>query len=134
MNTHCKRRFLMVAGHQRDRNGIWYTVVSYYDKDKKRKTVMKSTGLAVKGNKKRAEEALYLSRLEIQKQLDLEASGGIEKKTMVGFTEFLQTWLNMMKKSVEPTTFSSYQISLNNKIIPYFDSRFPGILLTDITP
>ena len=47
-----------VAGHLRERNGIYYIVLSYTDLDGKRKTPMITTRLPVKGNKKRAEKPM----------------------------------------------------------------------------
>lgn len=57
----------MVAGHLREKNGIYHAVLSYTDAQGKRKTPSKSTGLPVKGNKKRAEAILR------QWQRDMEA-------------------------------------------------------------
>ena len=51
----------MVAGHLREKNGYYHMVLNYVDEYGKRHTPSKSTGLTVKGNKKRAEK--MLSRL-----------------------------------------------------------------------
>lgn len=40
----------------------------------------------------------------------------------------------MMRASVEKTTYSSYSLTIRNKVIPYFDKRFPKLKLTDVTP
>ena len=45
----------MVAGHLQEKGGLFYAVLSYKDKNGKRCTKWVPTGLAVKGNKKRAE-------------------------------------------------------------------------------
>ena len=45
----------MVAGHLRIQNGIYQMILSYKDKQNKRKTKSISTHLPVKGNKKKAE-------------------------------------------------------------------------------
>lgn len=52
----------MQAGHLQEKSGRWYCVISYYI-DGKPKSKWISTGLKVKGNKKRAEEKLFLARL-----------------------------------------------------------------------
>ena len=44
----------MVAGHLREKSGYYYAVLNYTDSLGKRKTKWISTGLTVKGNKKRA--------------------------------------------------------------------------------
>lgn len=43
-------------------------------------------------------------------------------------------WLEMMRNSVEITTFSSYSMSIKSKIIPYFEKRFPTLTLSQLTP
>ena len=45
----------MVAGHLQEKNGIYYVVLTYKTYDGKRKTKWQSTGLPIKGNKRRAE-------------------------------------------------------------------------------
>ena len=44
----------MVAGHLQEKKGYYYAVLSYRNADGRRKTKWISTGLPVKGNKKRA--------------------------------------------------------------------------------
>lgn len=48
----------MVAGHLREQNGKYQMILSWKGTDGKRKTKSVSTGLPVKGNKRRAEEML----------------------------------------------------------------------------
>ena len=43
----------MVAGHLREQNGLYQIILSYKDGDGKRKTKSISTGLPVKGNKRK---------------------------------------------------------------------------------
>ena len=45
----------MVTGHLREKNGVYHIVFNYKDENGKRQTPSKSTGLPVKGNKKKAE-------------------------------------------------------------------------------
>ena len=52
----------MVAGHLREKNGYYHMVLNYVDEYGKRHTPSKSTGLTVKGNKKRAEKMLSVAR------------------------------------------------------------------------
>ena len=49
---------IMVAGHLREKKGYFYAVLNYTDAHGNRKTKWIATGLAVKGNKKRAEAFL----------------------------------------------------------------------------
>ena len=51
----------MVAAYLRDRKGIYYTLLEYYDENGKRQQIAKSTGLKVKGNSiSVAHENIYL--------------------------------------------------------------------------
>ena len=61
----------MVAGHLREKNGYYHMVLNYVDEYGKRHTPSKSTGLTVKGNKKRAEK--MLSEARAAKEAELEA-------------------------------------------------------------
>ena len=128
----------MVAGHLRERRGIYQIVLSYTDENGKRQTPSKSTGLPVKGNKRRAEAMLQEARKE--KELELERLA-LQKKgerpsdpSETIFTQFMLDWLDMMQSSVDVTTFFGYNTTVRNKIVPYFDTHHPGLRLTDLTP
>lgn len=54
----------MVAGHLSEKSGRWYFVIELRDINGIRKPKWISTGLPVKGNKRRAEELLYQKRVE----------------------------------------------------------------------
>lgn len=128
----------MVAGHLREKNGIYYLVLSYTDEYGVRKTPSQSTGLPVKGNKKRAEELLQEARQKKEQELKyrkLAASAGMTVvPNELKFTDFLSDWLKMMKNSVELSTYSNYEKSIRGKIIPYFNKRHPKLKLRDVTP
>ena len=128
----------MVAGHLREKNGIYYLVLSYTDEYGVRKTPSQSTGLPVKGNKKRAEELLQEARQKKEQELKyrkLAASAGMTVvPNELKFTDFLSDWLKMMKNSVELSTYSNYEKSIKGKIIPYFNKRHPRLKLRDVTP
>ena len=128
----------MVAGHLREKDGYYHIILSYIDENGKRHTPSKSTKLPVKGNKKRAEAMLIRAREEMEEKLRYRArckkSGMTILPDKVRFTDFLYDWLDMMKASVETTTYSAYEMAVKNKIIPYFNGRFPKLLLQDVTP
>ena len=48
----------MVAGHLHEKNGYYYIILNLTDSAGKRKPKWISTGLTIKGNKKRAEQML----------------------------------------------------------------------------
>ena len=62
----------MVTGHLREKRGIYHIVLNYVDENGKRKTPSKTTGLPVKGNKKRAEamlrEACKIKEAELEQR------------------------------------------------------------------
>jgi integrase len=128
----------MVSGHLREKNGRYYMVLSYIDKDGKRQTPSKATGLAVKGNKKRAEAMLQATRQEIEDELQRRNDWceGIlpEDPADIPFTVFLLDWLEMMKNNVEVTTFSAYSNCIKKQIVPYFNKHYPALSVKSVAP
>ena len=128
----------MVAGHLREKRGIYHMILSYTNENGERVTPTKSTGLPVKGNKKRAEAMLNDWRKSEEIALKKRKANGSLKKLdpnqEILFTKFMLDWLEMMKNSVEVTTYASYAQAIKSKINPYFDARFPALTLSQITP
>ena len=128
----------MVAGHLREKGGYYHLVLSYTDENGKRQTPSKSTGLSIKGNKKRAEAMLQTARQEMELKLERRqnqrAQTHPDNPSEVLFTVFMLDWLEMMKSSIELTTYASYSTCIKRRIIPYFDERHPGLMLIEITP
>ena len=128
----------MVAGHLREKRGIYHMILSYTNENGERVTPTKSTGLPVKGNKKRAEAILNDWRKSEEIALKKRKANGSLKKLdpnqEILFTKFMLDWLEMMKNSVEVTTYASYAQAIKSKINPYFDARFPTLTLSQITP
>ena len=127
----------MVAGHLREKNGYYHMVLNYVDEYGKRHTPSKSTGLTVKGNKKRAEKMLSEARAAKEAELEARAIERSTGKAPIGtilFTAFLLDWLEMTKKNVEETTYGAYSMGIKSKIIPYFEEHHPGLALQDVTP
>ena len=127
----------MVAGHLREKNGYYHMVLNYVDEYGKRHTPSKSTGLTVKGNKKRAEKMLSEARAAKEAELEARAIERSTGKAPVGtilFTAFLLDWLEMTKKNVEETTYGAYSMGIKSKIIPYFEEHHPSLALQDVTP
>ena len=54
----------MVTGHLREQNGYFQMILTWKDASGKRRSKSISTGLTVKGNKKRAEKMLMKARSE----------------------------------------------------------------------
>lgn len=107
----------MVAGHLREKSGYYYTVLNYTDSLGKRKTKWISTGLTVKGNKKRAEAILMDARRNW---------GPEEPRVMNGdilFADYMEQWLDIIKSSVAVPTFASYSTTVKRIVAPYFREK-----------
>jgi len=115
----------MVAGRLQEKKNYYYIVLSFKDETGKHKTKWISTGLPVKGNKKKAEDLL----LDARKNFEVVQEKTEKEET---FTSFLKDWLKMVKASIELTTYSSYCMNVNAVICPYFDEK--QLLLRDIQP
>ena len=107
----------MVAGHLRKKSGYYYAVLNYTDSLGKRKTKWISTGLTVKGNKKRAEAILMDARRNFNPE---------EPKVMNGdilFADYMEKWLDIIKSSVAVPTFASYSTTVKKIVAPYFREK-----------
>lgn len=129
----------MVAGHLRIQNGYYQMILSYKDENGKRKTKSISTGLEVKGNKRNAERMLTAARQSFLPEScdDKEESAG-EETVVAGnaentsketgdesppFCDFILEWLEMVKRSIELTTYGSYEQTVKHCIVPYFEPK-----------
>ena len=124
----------MVAGHLQEKSGQFYAVLSYKDQSGKRRSKWISTGLAVKGNKKKAEAILMeLRRKFVPPEQDdnVEISADAE----ISFARFLDKWIKIVKTTVKPATYSSYCQILHSPIRPYFKEKglsLVGLQASDI--
>ena len=115
----------MVAGHLREKSGYYYAVLNYTDSLGKRKTKWISTGLTVKGNKKRAEAILMDARRNFNPE---------EPKVMNGdilFADYMEKWLDIIKSSVAVPTFASSSTTVKKIVAPYF--RETEVTLKNLT-
>ena len=111
----------MVAGHLHEKNGYYYIILNLTDSAGKRKPKWISTGLTIKGNKKRAEQMLMEERRKYA-----NAKTGDD----VLFADFMEQWLEIVKSTVSIPTYSSYVNAAKSIIAPYF--RKKKILLRDL--
>ena len=116
----------MVAGHLREINGYFHIILSYMDENGKRQTPSISTGLPVKGNKRKAENLLT----EERKKFIIPSKEAISDDMY--FTDYLLNWLEMMKRSIEQTTYASYAVAIKARIVPYFEPK--KLRLKEVTP
>ena len=111
----------MVAGHLHEKNGYYYIILNLTDSAGQRKPKWISTGLTIKGNKKRAEQMLMEERRKYA-----NAKTGDD----VLFADFMEQWLEIVKSTVSIPTYSSYVNAVKSIIAPYF--RKKKILLRDL--
>ena len=111
----------MVAGHLHEKNGYYYIILNLTDSAGKRKPKWISTGLTIKGNKKRAEQMLMEER---RKYTNAKAGDDVL------FADFMEQWLEIVKSTVSVPTYSSYVNAVKSIIAPYF--RKKKILLRDL--
>lgn len=126
----------MVAGHLREKRGYYHIVLSYTDENGVRKTPSKTTGLPIKGNKKRAEAMLLEARKEMEEILKQRAEDERTKNepAEITFTAFMIEWLEMMKTNIDETTYASYTFCIKSRIVPYFNEHHPKLKLRDLEP
>ncbi len=116
----------MVAGHLQEKRGIYHIVLSYQDANGKRRSKWISTGLPIKGNKKKAEELLREAQRDFVPTLDKQVN-----RDML-FADFLEDWLEIVKPTIQLSTFSSYSNMTKGVIGPYF--RSTKATLTGLQP
>lgn len=119
---------MKVTGHIRIKNGIWQMVFEYYDKSGQRHQKSESTGLPVKGNKRRAQQMLE-QRLD---ELSQQHTAALENRKVL-FLDFMRDWLNdVVFFKVKSNTMTQYLYVFNNYIAQY--EPFHGVKLQDLTP
>ena len=123
---HLQTKSIKVSGHLEEKRGIFQMVLNWKDQNGERGRKSISTGLPIKGNKKRAEGMLALARKE-QAQLIAE----MPDVSDLLFADFMEQWLEVIKKDIKLTTFGGYQMNVQKGIAPYF--REKEILLRKLT-
>lgn len=110
----------MVAGHLREQNGYFQMILSWKGTDGKRKSKSISTGLPVKGNKKRAEAMLLKTRKEFN-------PNNLMENTEILFSDFLGKWLKDNTAFMRPGYYAEVSYDTKSCIIPYFE-KYPVCL------
>ena len=118
----------MIAGHLQIKNDNYYVVLNYTDANGKRRQPWIPTGLPAKGNKRRAEKLLLDTRKSFVPPVVSKENEDISSDML--FADYMELWLEIIRSSVEKTTFSSYTQMVKGKIAPYF--RNTGLTLDGI--
>jgi integrase len=130
MAAHLQEKKSQVSGHLAEVRGIYHIKLTWMDEAGNRGRKSITTGLSVKGNKKRAEDLLS----EVKKDYEASLKGQPRLDNML-FADFMEQWLEVIRKDknkpIKPTTFGGYQINVQKTIAPYF--RKKGTLLVELT-
>lgn len=112
-----------MTGSLQIKSNKYYIVLNRYENGKRRPKWI-ATGLAVRGNKRRAEQLL---RETLQKEQ--LASGTVPSD--VTFSAYVRYWLQQVQRRVDEVTFQGYEVLATGHILPYFDQT--GLLLQEVT-
>ena len=120
------KKIIRVSGHLEEKRGFYHVILNWQDGTSKRGRKSISTGLPMKGNKKRAEEILYEKRKEQEELLNGQIVG-----CDMYFADFMEQWLDVIQPDIKLTTFGGYQTNVRKAIAPFFRKR--GITLGGLT-
>lgn len=142
---------MKTTGSVQEKNGRFYFVINLYDANGKRRIKWISTGLTVRGNKRKAESMLreVLLNYDETGELPTGRGGAYEKvdakttkplpqplqpvsKSEMLFLDYLNEWVQVHKASIQPATFISYNRMITGRITQYFEPL--GLKLCEVTP
>lgn len=106
----------MVAGHLQIKKGFYYMVLNLKGEDGKRKTKWLSTGIQVGGKKsqKAAEEILLETRHSYREPI-VCADAAVHMSSDMLFSDYMLSWLGIIKNNVEEDTYAGYEFIDNMK-------------------
>ena len=114
----------MLTGRLHDKKGIYYTIINFKDKNGDYKPKWQTTGLPVKGNKKKAEKIL-------QQRIEEYESSMQPSPENPPFADWMLKIVEDKKGTVASTTYNGYCDMVRLHIAPYFEER--NILLNKVT-
>lgn len=102
-----------MTGSLQIKNEKFYIVINTSENGK-RKQKWITTGLPVKGNKRKAEQMLR------DKLREYELAPKVAESDML-FADYIRFWLKAAKHRVDVVTYQGYELMANEQVIPYFD-------------
>ncbi len=106
-----------MTGSLQIKNNVYQAVFSYQDRNGKRKTLWRSTGIpAVRGNKRKAEKRF----LELQNEVTAEFEEMPPEDRNISFGDFTEIWSDTIRNQVSEITYEGYKQYLRCHIVPYF--------------
>ncbi|MCI9424541.1 MAG: site-specific integrase [Flavonifractor sp.] len=104
-----------MTGSLQIKSGKFYMVLNIQENGK-RKMKWISTGLAVKGNKRKAEQMLR----ETLQTYEIEQRG---PKCDMPYSDYVQKWLEYIHRKVDEVTYQGYELLAQRQIIPWFQEK-----------
>ncbi len=111
-----------MTGSLQEKNGRYYMVLSAM-KNGKQHLQWKSTGLTVKGNKRKAEDKLKEFLRESEEQ------AAIQPRDDITMTDLINKWLEVKKREIRSNTYTSYEETATIHVLPYF-ADYTAVQLT----
>lgn len=105
-----------MTGSLQIKNGKYYAVLNFHNRDGKRVQKWFNLNLPVRGNRRRAEESLQQLLVTYQGYADIEPMN-----TML--SRHVANWLEANRPKIAVTTYDQYCNILRKHIAPYFDAR-----------
>ena len=91
-----------MTGSLQEKNGKFYMVINT-KQNGKRKLKWIATGLAVKGNKRKAEQMLRETLQTLETRPKVTTSD-------ILFSDYIRVWLNNVRRRVDEVTYQGYEI------------------------
>lgn len=111
-----------MTGSLQIKNDKYYLVLNLTQQGMRRQRWI-STGLSVKGNKRRAAQLLQETLQQYQQQSGILPSS-------IRFSDYIRHWLEQVRRRVDEVTYQGYETLAKSHILPYFDQS--GLLLQQI--
>ncbi|WP_419035340.1 tyrosine-type recombinase/integrase [Dysosmobacter sp.] len=124
----------MVAGHLQIKKGHYYAVLNAKNQQGKRSSKWVPTGIRVGGKKeeKQAQEKLMEIRYSYKEPIIICNEDVRSRITPdMQFSDYMLSWLEIIKNSVEGDTYAGYEANVKKRIVPYFQKT--GVKLGELT-
>ena len=103
-----------MTGSLQIKNNKYYIVLNIPGGGKRRQKWI-TTGLEVKGNKRKAEQLLRETLHEYELTPETVRND-------VLFSDYIRVWLKATKRRVDEITYQGYEILANSHVLPYFEA------------
>lgn len=117
----------MITGRLQTKGNYWYCILNLHHPDGRKQQKWVSTGLSIKGNKRKAEAILLDLRRKYTTLSDIARH--VQDTTLA---DYMLAWLKDVKSQVAKSTYLSYTEIVKKGIVPYFQDN--PVLLMDVAP